>query len=146
MRCRAGSTKASASSAPAGDWGEGNLFTVHNWWHLALYLLEAGAHGDSLAIYDGHIHNDQSAGVPLEMLDASALLWRLHLDRVDVGGRFGPLADAWATRTADEPWYVFNDLHAVMALAGSGRTGEASAVIDRLTPTSPPARRSRTSA
>ena len=33
------------------------------------------------------------------MLDASALLWRLHLDRVDVGGRFDPLADAWATRT-----------------------------------------------
>src|SRR5690606_10501415 len=24
------------------DWGSGNLFTVHNWWHLALYLLEAG--------------------------------------------------------------------------------------------------------
>ena len=21
------------------DWGDGNLFTVHNWWHLALYLL-----------------------------------------------------------------------------------------------------------
>ena len=81
------------------DWGDGNLFTVHNWWHLALYLLEAGDTVDSLAIYDRHIHNDQSAGVPLEMLDASALLWRLHLDRVDVGGRFDPLADAWATRT-----------------------------------------------
>ena len=114
------------------DWGEGNLFAVHNWWHLALYLLEAGDTVDSLAIYDRHIHNEQSAGVPLEMLDASALLWRLHLDRVDVGGRFDPLADAWATRTTHEPWYVFNDLHAVMALAGAGRTDEARAVIDRL--------------
>ena len=63
------------------DWGDGNLFAVHNWWHLALYLLEAGDTAESLAIYDRHIHNDQSAGVPLEMLDASALLWRLHLDR-----------------------------------------------------------------
>ena len=64
------------------DWGYGNLFTVHNWWHLALYLLEAGDADESLAIYDRHIHNEQSAGVPLEMLDASALLWRLHLDGV----------------------------------------------------------------
>ena len=24
------------------DWGAGNLFSVHNWWHLALYLLDAG--------------------------------------------------------------------------------------------------------
>ena len=34
------------------------------------------------------------------MLDASALLWRLHLDGVDTGGRFGPLADAWAPKAA----------------------------------------------
>ena len=114
------------------DWGDGNLFAVHNWWHLALYLLEAGDTAESLAIYDRHIHNDQSAGVPLEMLDASALLWRLHLDRADVGGRFDPLADAWSTRTTQQPWYVFNDLHAVMALAGAGRTDETRAVIARL--------------
>ena len=114
------------------DWGEGNLFSVHNWWHLALYLLEAGDTSDSLAIYDRRIHNEQSAGVPLEMLDASALLWRLHLDGIDVGGRFATLADAWATRTLHEPWYVFNDLHAVMALTGAGRPNEARAVIDRL--------------
>ena len=120
---------------PAGreaDWAEGNLFTVHNWWHLALYLLEAGRSDESLAIYDRHIHNEDSAGVPLEMLDASALLWRLHLDGIDTGGRFAPLADAWATRTSDEPWYVFNDLHAVMALVGAGRLADARAVIDRL--------------
>ena len=50
------------------------------------------------------------------MLDASALLWRLLLDGVDTGDRFGPLADAWAPKVAGEPWYAFNDLHAVMAL------------------------------
>ena len=114
------------------DWAEGNLFTVHNWWHLALYLLEAGRSDESLSIYDQHIHNENSAGVPLEMLDASALLWRLHLDGIDVDGRFAPLADAWATRTSAQPWYVFNDLHAVMALAGSGRLNDARAVVDRL--------------
>jgi tetratricopeptide (TPR) repeat protein len=114
------------------DWGDGNLFTVHNWWHYALYLLEAGRTDDALAIYDRQIHHGASAGVPLEMLDASALLWRLQLDDVDTGGRFDPLADAWSTRTGDEPWYVFNDLHAVMALAGAGRLAEARGVIRRL--------------
>jgi tetratricopeptide (TPR) repeat protein len=114
------------------DWGYGNLFTVHNWWHLALYLMEAGDADESLVIYDRHIHNEQSAGVPLEMLDASALLWRFHLDGIDVGNRFGPLADAWATRASHEPWYAFNDLHAVMALAAAGRLDDARAVIDRL--------------
>ncbi len=114
------------------EWGDGNLFKVHNWWHLALYLLEACRPDEALAIYDRHIHNDQSAGVPLEMLDASALLWRLHVDDADTGGRFEPLAQAWATRTSDEPWYVFNDLHAVMAFAGADRAADARAVIDRL--------------
>ena len=118
--------------AREGDWGQGNLFTVHNWWHLALFMLEAGRSDESLRIYDRQIHNEASARVPLEMLDASALLWRLHIDGADTGGRFAPLAEAWSTRTSDEPWYVFNDLHAVMALAGAGRQGDARAVIDRL--------------
>ena len=32
-----------------------------------------------------------------------------------------------------EPWYVFNDLHAVMAFAGASRREDGHAVIDRLT-------------
>jgi hypothetical protein len=115
------------------DWGSGNLFTVHNWWHYALYCLEAGLPSEALNVYDAHIHNETSAGVPLEMLDASALLWRLFLDGVDCGDRFARLADAWAGRAAAEPWYVFNDLHAVMAFAGAARRDDGHAVIDRLT-------------
>ena len=114
------------------DWGSGNLFTAHNWWHLAVYLLEAGRVADALAVYDAQIHNADSVGVPLEMLDASALLWRLLLDGEDTGGRFGPLAEAWASRALDEPWYAFNDLHAVIALVGAGRLDEARAAVDRL--------------
>jgi tetratricopeptide (TPR) repeat protein len=114
------------------DWGAGNLFTVHNWWHLALYLLEAGNIAESLAIYDAEVHHAGSAGVPLEMLDASALLWRLYLDDHDTGGRFASLADAWATRAGDPSWYVFNDLHLVMALVGAGRAAEAEQHIGDL--------------
>ena len=114
------------------DWGSGNLFTVHNWWHLALFHLEGGDIDDVLRIYDAEVHHAASQGVPLEMLDASALLWRLRLDGVSDGGRFAPLADAWATRTDGRPWYVFNDLHAVMALVGAGRIADAEGVVERL--------------
>jgi tetratricopeptide (TPR) repeat protein len=114
------------------DWGSGNLFTVHNWWHLAIFNLEVGDLETVLRIYDTEVHNAASDGVPLEMLDASALLWRLHLDGHDDGGRFAPLADAWATRVDLRPWYVFNDLHAVMALVGAGRISDAESVVERL--------------
>jgi hypothetical protein len=114
------------------DWSVGNMFTVHNWWHYALFLLEAERTTDALAVYDAHIHNDSSAGVPMEMLDASALLWRLLIDGHDTGDRFELLADAWSARSDGVGWYAFNDLHATMAYIGAGRLAEAAAVIDQL--------------
>ncbi len=114
------------------DWAGGNLFTVHNWWHRALFLLEAGRPDLALAVYDESIHNEGSDGVPLQMLDAAALLWRLHLDGADTGGRFAALASAWAGRDGGAPWYVFNDVHAVLAFAGAGRVADARAVIAQL--------------
>lgn len=115
-----------------GDWGSDNLFTAHNWWHLGLYLLEAGRVDDALAVYDAHVHNGDSAGVALEMLDASALLWRLTLDGVETGDRYAKLATAWEGQLFDEPWYAFNDFHAVVALCGAGRLDDARDVVDRL--------------
>ncbi len=110
-------------------WETGNLFTVHNWWHLALYQLEAGQPQRALDIYDTEIHNAGSGAAPIEMLDASALLWRLLLDGVETGDRFASLAEAWSPKVADTPWYAFNDLHAVMALAGADRADDVRAVI-----------------
>ncbi|MGZ4673370.1 MAG: tetratricopeptide repeat protein [Ilumatobacteraceae bacterium] len=110
-------------------WETGNMFTVHNWWHLALYQLEAGNPQRALDIYDTEIHHAGSAGVPIEMLDASALLWRLHLDGVDSGDRFATLAEAWAAKLAGEPWYAFNDLHGVIAYAGADRRADIRSVL-----------------
>ncbi|MDP9464908.1 MAG: tetratricopeptide repeat protein [Actinomycetota bacterium] len=110
-------------------WETGNLFTVHNWWHLALYLLEAGQPERSLVVYDTEIHHAGSAGVPIEMLDGSALLWRLMLDGVDTGGRFATLAEAWGRKATGDPWYAFNDLHAVMAFAGADRPDDIRTLI-----------------
>ncbi|MHB1130733.1 MAG: tetratricopeptide repeat protein, partial [Ilumatobacteraceae bacterium] len=69
--------------------------------------------------------------VAMEMLDASALLWRLHLDDIDVGNRWQPLADSWAEKDPG-PWYAFNDMHAALAFVASEHMHDAEAMISRL--------------
>ena len=56
----------------------------------------------------------------LEYVDATALLWRLMLRHVDVGPRWQAVADAWEPLIEDT-YYAFNDMHAAMAMVGSGR-------------------------
>lgn len=113
-------------------WGAGNMMAVHNWWHYALYALEAGDPARALQIYDATLHHAASEGLALELLDASALLWRLLLDGAEaadaVGARWDRLADAWAARH-DGPHYAFNDTHAVLAYLGAGRVREAEALV-----------------
>lgn len=100
-------------------WAPGSFLGCHNWWHLALYHLELDDHAEVLRLYDQAIGGTGS-GVVLDMIDASAMLWRLTLRGVDVGGRWAPLAGRWAP-LADSAWYAFNDLHAMMAFVGAGR-------------------------
>ena len=114
------------------EWSTGNIFVVHNSWHEALFRLEVGDVSGALAIYDTTLHNDRSAKIALEMLDATALLWRLYLDAVPVGSRWMPLADAWAEKSDGVGWYVFNDVHSVMALVAAERLDDARAVVTRL--------------
>jgi hypothetical protein len=64
----------------------------------------------------------------MELLDASALLWRLKVYGVDVGNRWQSLADAWEPRIG-EAWYAFNDMHAMMAFAGAERFDLAHRLI-----------------
>jgi hypothetical protein len=62
------------------------------------------------------------------MIDAAALLWRLHLRGVDVGDRWQTVADRFAP-AADAGNYAFNDMHAMMAFVGAGRGELANAVL-----------------
>jgi tetratricopeptide (TPR) repeat protein len=112
------------------DWSVDNGLAYHNWWHLALYHLDLGEQARALELYDTRIRPVQNP-VALEMVDASAMLWRLTLRGVDVGSRWQPLADAWQP-LAQEGFYAFNDAHAVMALVGAGRWLEAGAVLESL--------------
>lgn len=108
--------------------GDDNFFKVHNWWHRSLCHLDLGQAAEVLALYDGPIRQDRSM-VALDMVDASALLWRLQLTGHDVGDRWQELAAAWDSH-ADGRSYPFNDWHAVMAYLGAGRTGEVDRIVN----------------
>jgi hypothetical protein len=105
-------------------WSEGSFFAVHNWWHLALFHLGLEETDEVLALVDQRILGGASP-VVLDMIDASALLWRLALAGVSVGERWNALADRWAAITAAGSQYAFNDLHAMMAFVGAGREADA---------------------
>lgn len=107
--------------------GDDNFFKVHNWWHKAIFHLDLGQIDQALALYDGPVRENRST-VVLEMIDASALLWRLHLYGHDVGGRWQELATVW-DQHADGRLYPFNDWHAAMAYLGSGRHDQIERII-----------------
>jgi hypothetical protein len=64
----------------------------------------------------------------MDMVDASALLWRLHLRGVDVGGRWTEVAAGWEP-IAGAGNYAFNDVHAMMAFTMAGREPEAARLV-----------------
>lgn len=112
----------------AQDWAPENGFAYHNWWHLALLHLDQSEAKAALAMYDTKIRPNPESAVILELIDASALLWRLHLEGIDTGDRFARLASCWE-RCIDDGYYAFNDLHAIMAFIGAGRRGDAERVM-----------------
>lgn len=109
-------------------WSEDSFFKVHNWWHLALYHLDLGEIDQVLALYNGPIYGTPSP-LAMDMLDASAMMWRLALRGIDVGDRWNAVADGW-TPMARAGIYAFNDMHAMMAFVGAGRTDLQKAVLE----------------
>lgn len=112
-------------------WRTDNAFAFHNWWHLALFHLDLGQHRQAVELYDSVIRS-QSSPIVLEMIDATALLWRLHLLGADVGSRWAELADQWEG-LCDDAYYAFNDVHAMMAFVADGRDAAARYLLDVLT-------------
>lgn len=108
-------------------WTRESFLQVHNWWHLALFHYDLGETDQVLALYDGPIYGTPSA-MALNMVDASALLWRLHLGGVDVGDRWTAVAANWPKAGLGD--YAFNDAHAMMAFVGAGLDGPALALLE----------------
>lgn len=114
----------------AEGWAPENLFAFHNWWHLALLRLDRGETGAALALYDTRVRPADSDAA-LEMVDGSALLWRIWTRGGDVGARWSKLASLWESRIG-HGGYAFNDVHATMAFVGAGRFDLAQAQIETL--------------
>lgn len=117
-------------AARESDWSVNNGFAFHNWWHLALFHLEAGNYQRVLELYDQRVRPAPSAA-PLEMVDATALLWRLELRSANVGDRWQKLASSWEP-LAEHSYYAFNDAHATMAFVAAGRTELAQRTVAAL--------------
>jgi hypothetical protein len=109
-------------------WSKESFLGVHNWWHLALYHLDLGEVDAVLDLFDGPIYGAESR-VALDLIDASAMLWRLHLRGINVGDRWQAVADGW-TAIGPAGHYAFNDAHAAMAFVGAGRSLMVEAVLE----------------
>jgi len=108
-------------------WAEESFFAAHNWWHVALYHLDLNEVDAALEIFDGPVFGKQSS-IVLDMVDASALLWRLHLRGVPLADRWEKLARNWFAVNSSGS-YAFNDFHQMMALVGAGRLAAADELL-----------------
>ena len=124
-------------AAQAPNWAKGNNMQHHLWWHRALLVLELGDHAAVLASYDHNIRNlngPLTKAAPAQYNDiqnASALLWRLENQGVDVGNRWEELGEKAETRL-EEPYQPLLPPHLMMAMAATGRDAAASRYLDIL--------------
>ena len=132
-KCRAASTKASRFlESRENDWLPDNGFAFHNSWHLALFYLDGARHDRVLELYDRTVHPGP-APMLMALIDATAMLWRLHLEGVDVGQRFEQVADEWeAAMEGEAGFYAFNDFHAALAFTATGRAAALRRLVSRM--------------
>ena len=104
-------------------WSGDTLASTHCWWHLALFHLARGDVDGALSLYDERVRAHRSAEIA-DLIDASALLWRMRLQGADIGPRWVELADAWDAHI-DDRYCSFSDVHAMLAFVGAGHRARA---------------------
>jgi hypothetical protein len=107
-----------------------SIAETHCWWHWALFHLAEGTVTDALSIYDQRLRRTRSLELA-DLIDSSALLWRLALLEVDADFRWSELANAWMPHL-DDGYCSFNDMHAMVALVGAGDWQSAARLENRL--------------
>ncbi|MEH6647149.1 tetratricopeptide repeat protein [Sulfitobacter sp.] len=102
--------------------GLNSFMRSHNWWHLALFYLSLGQHDDVRTAYDTHVWG-LAKEYSQDQVGATSLLARMEFVGVDVGARWGDVADHVALRGADtvSPFLTLQYLYAL------ARTGHSEA-------------------
>ncbi|AMM25374.1 tetratricopeptide repeat protein [Variovorax sp. PAMC 28711] len=121
--------------------GLNSFMVTHNWWHVALFLIDLARDDEALAVYDERVWGvvkDYSQ----DQIGAVSLLARLELAGIDVGDRWQDVADHLAPRT-DDHVLPFLDLQYLYGLARAGRAEAAQLLrtIDAFAPVAPPSTR-----
>ncbi|MDL9999818.1 tetratricopeptide repeat protein [Variovorax sp. J22P240] len=121
--------------------GLNSFMVTHNWWHVALFLIDLGRDAEALEVYDRQVW-----GVVKEysqdQIGAVSLLARFELAGIDVGDRWVDLADHLALRL-DDHVLPFLDLQYLYGLARADRP-EADRLmrnIEAFAPKAPPSTR-----
>ena len=119
--------------------GLNSFMLTHNWWHVALFLIDLGRDTDALAVYDGHVWGADKS-YSQDQIGAVSLLVRMELAGIDVGeARWADVAGWLAARTQDHV-LPFLDLQYLYGLARARRP-EADALrenLERYAPQAPP--------
>lgn len=112
----------------ADTWERCNSFMyTHNWWHLALFLIDLDRHSEALDLFDRRVWGVKK-DFSEDQINAVSLLARLELRGVDVGPRWTDIATHVESRL-HEHFSPFLDLHYLYGLA---RAGRQSAVTEML--------------
>jgi tetratricopeptide (TPR) repeat protein len=101
----------------AAGWERNTTVATHCWWHMALFHLARGEREQALVLYDQRIRAGRSSDIA-DLIDASALLWRIQLQGGDAGQRWAELALAWSPHI-DDHFCSFNDVHAMLSFVGA---------------------------
>jgi tetratricopeptide (TPR) repeat protein len=109
-------------------WEDCNSFMyTHNWWHLALFLIDLDRTDEALDLFDKRVWGVWKE-FSEDQINAISLLARLELRGVDVGARWADVASYLKGRL-HEHFVPFLDLQYLYALA---RAGKHSAVTEML--------------
>jgi len=98
--------------------GLNSFMESHNWWHLALFMIEQDAHAQALDLYDRHVWG-VCKPYSQDQIGAVSLLARLELAGVDVGNRWDDVS-AWLVARTHDQVQPFLDMQYLYGLARGG--------------------------
>jgi len=122
--------------------GLNSFMLTHNWWHVALFLIDLGREDEALALHDSRVWGVEKA-YSQDQIGAVSLLARLELAGVAVGAARWRELSHWLAPRQQDHVLAFLDLQYVYGLARAGRP-EADVLmanIERFAPGAPPSQR-----